>query len=81
MTCMIIDDEPLAVKLLESFVARTPQLELKSSYTDSVEAVAALRRITKIIDLVTELPKPLHDLGEISVAPTGRHIDTCHRNR
>ena len=43
MTCIIVDDEPLAVKLLESFVARTPQLELKGAYTDSVEAIAALR--------------------------------------
>ena len=24
LTCMIVDDEPLAVKMLESFVARTP---------------------------------------------------------
>ena len=35
---MIVDDEPLAVKLLESFVAKTPDLELLGSYTDSVEA-------------------------------------------
>ena len=50
MTCIIVDDEPLAVKLLESFVARTPQLELKGAYTDSVEAIAALRQ--QPIDLV-----------------------------
>lgn len=50
MTCIIVDDEPLAVKLLESFVARTPQLELKGSYTDSVEAIAALRQTP--VDLV-----------------------------
>ena len=50
MTCIIVDDEPLAVKLLESFVARTPQLELKGAYTDSVEAIAALRQ--QPVDLV-----------------------------
>ena len=50
MTCIIIDDEPLAVKLLESFVARTPQLQLVSSFTDSVEAIAALRQ--QPVDLV-----------------------------
>ena len=50
MTCMIIDDEPLAVKLLESFVARTPQLQLVGSFTDSVEAIAALRQ--QHVDLV-----------------------------
>ena len=50
MTCIIVDDEPLAVKLLESFVARTPQLELRGAYTDSVEAIAALRE--QPVDLV-----------------------------
>ena len=50
MTCIIIDDEPLAVKLLESFVARTPQLQLVSSFTDSVKAIAALRQ--QPVDLV-----------------------------
>ena len=43
MTCTIVDDEPLAVKLLESFVERTTALQLVGSYTDSVEAIAALR--------------------------------------
>ena len=40
---MTVDDEPLAVKLLESFVARTPQLQLEHSFTDSVEALTWLR--------------------------------------
>ncbi len=43
LTCIIVDDEPLAVKLLESFVAKTPELELLSSFTDSVEAINAIR--------------------------------------
>ena len=40
---MIVDDEPLAVKLLESFVAKTPELELLGSFTDSVEAINAIK--------------------------------------
>ncbi len=40
---MIVDDEPLAVKLLELFVAKTPDLELLGSYNDSVEAINAIR--------------------------------------
>lgn len=40
---MIVDDEPLAVKLLESFVAKTPDLELLGSFTDSVEAINAIK--------------------------------------
>lgn len=40
---MIVDDEPLAVRLLESFVAKTPDLELLGSFTDSVEAINAIK--------------------------------------
>jgi DNA-binding LytR/AlgR family response regulator len=43
LTCIIIDDEPLAVRLLESFVIKTPDLKLLGSYTDSVEAINAVR--------------------------------------
>ena len=43
LTCVIVDDEPLAVKLMESFVNKTPELSLLGSYTDSVEAVTALK--------------------------------------
>ena len=43
ITCIIVDDEPLAVKLLESFVAKTPQLQLAHSFTDSVEALTWLK--------------------------------------
>ena len=41
---MIVDDEPLAVKLLETFVGRTADLELKGSFTDSIEALDVLAR-------------------------------------
>ena len=40
---MIVDDEPLAVKLLESFVTKTPELKLLGSFTDSVEAINAIK--------------------------------------
>lgn len=43
LTCMIVDDEPLAVKMLESFVERTPYLRLAGSYTDPVLALSQLR--------------------------------------
>lgn len=43
LSCMIVDDEPLAVRLLESFVAKTPDLELLGSFTDSVEAINAIK--------------------------------------
>ena len=43
LTCIIVDDEPLAVKLMDSFVAKTPDLELLGSFTDSVEAINAVK--------------------------------------
>ena len=43
LSCIIVDDEPLAVRLLESFVAKTPDLELLGSFTDSVEAISAIK--------------------------------------
>ena len=43
ISCMIVDDEPLAVRLLESFVAKTPELKLLASFTDSVEAINAIK--------------------------------------
>ena len=43
LTCIIVDDEPLAVKLLESFVSKTPDLTLLASFTDSVEAINAVK--------------------------------------
>ena len=43
ISCSIIDDEPLAVKLLETYAAKTPFLELRSSYSSAVEAISGLR--------------------------------------
>lgn len=43
ISCIIVDDEPLAVKLLESFVLKTPDLRLLDSFTDSVEAINAIK--------------------------------------
>lgn len=43
LSCIIVDDEPLAVRLLESFVAKTPGLTLMASFTDPVEAVNAVK--------------------------------------
>ena len=50
LTCMVVDDEPLAVKLLESFVNKTPDLQLVASFTDSVEAISAIK--SRPVDLL-----------------------------
>ena len=43
LSCMIVDDEPLAVRLLESYVEKTPDLQLLTSYTDSMTAINAIK--------------------------------------
>ncbi|MBO4756535.1 MAG: response regulator transcription factor [Bacteroidales bacterium] len=43
LRCIVVDDEPLAVKMLEGFVERTPFLELEASFNDPVEALSAIR--------------------------------------
>lgn len=43
LTCAIIDDEPLAVQLLESYVKKTPYLELVRTFGNAVEAADVLK--------------------------------------
>ncbi|MBQ8009211.1 MAG: DNA-binding response regulator [Bacteroidaceae bacterium] len=43
LTCIIVDDEPLAVRLLISYVEKTPDLRLLASYTDSISALNAVK--------------------------------------
>jgi len=50
LNCIIVDDEPLAVSKLESFVAKTHFLELKASFYNGVEALEYLQKST--IDLI-----------------------------
>ncbi|GAB4022742.1 LytR/AlgR family response regulator transcription factor [Spirosoma koreense] len=42
LTCLIIDDEPLARELLKKFVARVPTLSLLGESSNAIEAVAAI---------------------------------------
>ncbi len=42
LTCAIIDDEPLAVSLLESYVRKTPFLQLKGMYNSALNALSEL---------------------------------------
>ena len=43
VTTAIIDDEPLAAQLLESYVRKTPYLELTGVYNSAVQAMKFLR--------------------------------------
>lgn len=43
LRCMVVDDEPLAVKMLENYIGRTDFLSMEASFTDPVAALAAIR--------------------------------------
>ena len=43
ISCIIVDDEPLAVRLMESYVAKTPFLSLKGSFTSGTAAYSFLQ--------------------------------------
>ena len=44
LKCIIVDDEPLALELLEEYVRRTPELELVARCTDGIIASALLEK-------------------------------------
>lgn len=50
LKCAIVDDEPLALNLLESYVNKTPFLELTGKYSSAVQAMSDLPE--KRVDLL-----------------------------
>lgn len=43
LRCILADDEPLALRLLESYIDRMPELENIGSYTSATQALDAIR--------------------------------------
>ncbi len=50
LTCAIVDDEPLALNLLESYVKKTPFLSLQGKYSSAIQAMKELP--AKSVDLI-----------------------------
>ena len=58
LTCWIIDDEPLAIELLESYVAKTSFLKLTGSYSSPIEAMQdSTTQTVDIIFLDIQMPE------------------------
>jgi len=58
LRCIIIEDEPLAVKILAEYILQMPFLELQGSYKDAILATEYLQEHhTDIIFLDIHLPK------------------------
>ncbi len=56
LRCMVVDDEPLAVKLLESFIDRTDFLELAGSYLSPAEALKHFSGEVDLLFLDVDMP-------------------------
>lgn len=68
--CVVVDDEPLAVTILESYIAKTPFLELAGSYTNAFDALQFLQTgKTDLLFLDIQMP-------EISGLELAASIDT-----
>lgn len=50
ITCIIVDDEPMALQLVETYVEKTPFLELKNKFSNAIEAMEFLK--TYPVDLL-----------------------------
>lgn len=74
LTCAIVDDEPLALGLLESYVRKTPFLQLAGTYSSAVQAMNELPG--KHIDLLfldIQMPE-LNGLEFSRMIPSGTRI-------
>lgn len=58
LKCAIVDDEPLALGLLESYVEKTPFLELTGKYSSAVQAMKELpEKSTDLLFLDIQMPE------------------------
>ncbi len=44
LTCLIVDDEPMALNLVENYIEKTPFLELKHKCRSAIEAMEAVKK-------------------------------------
>jgi len=47
-SCVILDDEPLITKIIERYISNMENLELKGSFTDPIDTMAAFKEFEKI---------------------------------
>jgi DNA-binding LytR/AlgR family response regulator len=54
--CALVDDEPLALELLKSYVKRIPSLELTQCYSSAVEAAKLIQDPVELLFLDIQMP-------------------------
>ena len=57
LTCIVVDDEPVAIKIITSLVGKTEFLDLIGAYQDSIEGANAIAKMQPdIIFLDIQMP-------------------------
>lgn len=58
LRCMIVDDEPLAIEILQAYVERVPSLELVATSTNAIQAFEKLKeQPVDLLFLDIQMPK------------------------
>jgi len=57
--CIVVDDEPLAIQVIEGFIAKMPELQLQRSFSNPLEALACLKQepSIKLVFLDIQMPE------------------------
>ncbi len=72
LSCMIIDDEPFAVNLLEEYISQVPYLQLQHKCYNALEALALLEE-NKVDLLFVDINMPqLTGMQMVSILPAGQ---------
>jgi len=58
LNCAIIDDEPLAMELIKSYVEKTPFLKLEGMYSNAVQALSEMAKKTPVHLLFLDIQMP-----------------------
>lgn len=66
ITCIIVDDEPMALQLLESYVLRTPYLQLERKFSNGIEVLQFLHEKKQIDIIFMDIQMPEIDGLELS---------------
>ena len=74
LRCFVVDDEPLAVRMLENYIDRTPFLERAGSFTDPVLALSEIRsQVPELVFLDIQMPD-LSGMELSRMVPEGTRI-------
>ena len=81
LKCMIVDDEELAIKVIENHISRIGQLEVAGIYYNATDAFTAIQRNkVDLLFLDIQMPK-MTGLSLLQMIPSRPHVilTTAHR--